>query len=67
MKSCPICKSKTGLRKIIYGYPDPTTPIDFSKYVLGGCCISAIEPTKKCIECGWQGAYRNNIISGLVD
>jgi hypothetical protein len=67
MKSCPECKSKTGLRKILYGYPDPTVTLDESKYVLGGCCISQMDPTIKCIECGWEGESRKNQMSGLID
>jgi hypothetical protein len=66
MKVCPNCRSKTGLRKVLYGMPmpseDPTQPlVDESKYVLGGCCISANDPTTRCIECGWQGKFANNI------
>ena len=66
MKICPACKSKTGIRKISYGMPmrtfDPNGPlIDESKYVLGGCCVSANDPTIKCIECDWEGGYKNNI------
>ena len=46
MKVCPNCRSKTGLRRVLYGMPmpskDPTQPlVDETKYVLGGCCISA--------------------------
>jgi hypothetical protein len=50
----------SGLREIIYGLPDPTMVYDQSKYVLGGCCISLVEPTIKCIECGWKGQNINN-------
>ena len=42
----------------MYGYPDG--PIDEQKYVLGGCCISDNDPTIRCIECGWEGEYRDN-------
>ena len=43
----------------MYGYPDG--PIDEQKYVLGGCCVSDNDPTRKCIECGWEGVYVNNM------
>ena len=62
MKSCPACKSKTGLREIFYGYPDG--PVDEKKYAIGGCCISDNDPTVKCIECEWKGEYVNNIGPG---
>jgi hypothetical protein len=35
--------------------------------VLGGCCISLVEPTIKCIECGWKGLYRYNQFAALFD
>ena len=59
MKSCPLCKSKTSLRKIVYGYPDG--PVDDEKYAIGGCCISDNDPTVKCIKCGWKGEFVNHI------
>jgi len=62
LKSCPACKSKTGLREIFYGYPDG--PVDEKKYAIGGCCISDNDPTVKCIECGWKGEFVNNIGPG---
>ena len=55
MKSCPLCKSKTGIREIFYGLPDG--PVDENKYATGGCCISDDDPTVKCIECGWEGEF----------
>jgi len=59
LKSCPACKSKTGLREIFYGLP--IGPVDEKKYAIGGCCISDKDPTVKCIECGWKGEFVNNI------
>ena len=59
MKSCPACKSKTGLREILYGLADG--PVDEKKYAIGGCCISDNDPTVKCIECGWKGEFVNKI------
>jgi hypothetical protein len=55
------------MREIIYGLPDPIMALDESKYVLGGCCISLVEPTIKCIECGWKGLYRYNQFAALFD
>ncbi len=51
-KNCPSCGSTTGLRKYIYGMPDG--PVDESKYLIGGCCITGNDPTHECIECGHQ-------------
>ena len=59
MKSCPSCKSITGLREIFYGYPDG--PVDEKKYTVGGCCISDNDPIVKCIECGWKGEFVDNM------
>ena len=59
VKTCPGCKSKSGIRKVMYGYPDG--PVDEQKYVLGGCCVSDNNPTRKCIECGWEWEYVNNM------
>ena len=64
MKTCPTCKSSKGLRKISYGLP--TSDLDESIYVSGGCCISEYDPTLKCIECGWLGAYKSFLVPGLT-
>ena len=58
MKSCPTCKSSSGLRKIIYGMPDG--PVDEEMYTIGGCCVSDNDPTLMCIDCGWKGVNVNN-------
>ena len=50
--SCPECKSKAGIRKIIFGMP--MGPVDPDKFVLGGCCILLPEPDYECITCSWQ-------------
>jgi hypothetical protein len=60
-KTCPNCQSKSGIRKIFYGLPDG--PWDDSKFAPGGCCISDNDPTLRCIECGWEGEYVNNMPS----
>ena len=59
VKTCPECKSKSGIRKVMYGLPSGSR--DEQKYVLGGCCVSDNDPTRKCIECGWEGEYVNNM------
>jgi len=48
-----------GIREIIYGLP--AEPIDETKYAVGGCCISENDPTLRCVECGWEGEYVNNM------
>ena len=52
---CPACNSADGIRKIVYGLPDG--PLDEEKFVIGGCCITDEDPTRKCIHCGWKGRY----------
>ena len=64
MKTCPSCKSSKGLRKIAYGLP--SSDLDESIYVSGGCCISEYDPTLKCIDCGWLGAYKSFFVPGLT-
>lgn len=57
-KACSSCLSRSGVREILYGMPEG--PVDESKYVLGGCCVSDNDPTLECIECGWKGENVNN-------
>ena len=64
MKTCPTCKSSKGLRKIVYGLP--SSDLDQSIHVSGGCVISEYDPTLKCIECGWLGAYKSFLVPGLI-
>jgi hypothetical protein len=52
---CPNCKSPDGVREILYGLPDG--PPDEEKFIIGGCCITDEDPTRKCIRCGWKGRY----------
>jgi len=59
MLKCPECHSLSGLREIIYGLPDE--PFEDGKYVTGGCCISERDPSRLCLECGWEGEFVNNI------
>lgn len=59
MKSCPKCGSYNGLREILYGLPEG--PVDEEVYSIGGCCITDKDPTLRCVECSWEGEYRNNL------
>ena len=59
LKSCPSCNSSSGIREILYGLPDG--PLDEATYSISGCCVSDNDPTRKCIECGWEGEYVDNI------
>jgi hypothetical protein len=59
MKNCPICKTHTSLREVVYGLPEG--PLDEEKYAIGGCCISESDPSLICVECGWEGLHVNNI------
>ena len=56
-KECPKCRSKIGIREIVYALPDE--PEDDPEFVLGVCCISDRDPTSTCIECGWEGDYED--------
>jgi len=58
-QTCPKCKGTSSLREVIYGMPDG--PLDDSKYITGGCCLSEKDPMTTCIECGWEGDFRNNV------
>ena len=53
-KVCPLCKEPKGIRKIIWGMP--AGPLDESKYVTGGCCVSpdGNDSRGTCIKCGWE-------------
>ena len=46
---CPSCYEIDSIRTILYGMI--TSPIDTSKYVLGGCVISSGDPQFYCINC----------------
>ena len=48
---CPRCGSKD-VRGIIYGLVDWKTPIDKSRYVLGGCTVSP--ENTNCKACGYS-------------
>ena len=57
-ESCPSCDSQDGIRKILYGEPD--SPVDESKFFIGGCCITGNDPIWACVDCGWRGWALNN-------
>ena len=46
---CPVCGSKS-VKPILYGMPSPDC--DFSKYIIGGCCIQDDSPDWGCESCG---------------
>ena len=59
IKTCPSCGEAGSLREVIYGMPDG--PLDESKYLTGGCCISESDPMTSCINCGWEGDFINHL------
>jgi hypothetical protein len=59
MNKCPNCQSIFGIREVIYGMPEE--PMDESKFLTGGCCVSERDPTLICVECTWEGGFVNNI------
>ena len=54
INNCPDCNGEGTVREIIWGMP--AGPVDESKYVTGGCCVSpdGNDPSHECIKCGWQ-------------
>jgi hypothetical protein len=46
---CPSCYEIDSIRTILYGMI--TSPVDESKYVLGGCVISFGDPRFHCSNC----------------
>jgi hypothetical protein len=59
LPKCPYCGSNKDVREILYGLPEG--PVDDSKYEIGGCCISESDPSLRCIACGWEGEFKNQI------
>ena len=57
-KKCPSCGETSSLREVIYGMPDG--PLDDSKYITGGCCLSDKDPMTGCVNCGWEGDFKNH-------
>ncbi len=54
-RKCPKCGSNK-VAAILFGLPvyseNLQQDMDSGKIVLGGCCISAHDPTWQCIDCG---------------
>jgi DNA-directed RNA polymerase subunit RPC12/RpoP len=49
--ACPQC-GEVGLKRIIYGMPDPEN-FDFEKYFVGGCIPDVADVA--CPQCKWTG------------
>ena len=58
---CPSCGKRQGVRKFIFGMP--VAMPDETKYVVGGCVISAEDddPEWKCLTCGLEWHVENVI------
>lgn len=54
-KKCPACGSLNTV-KIIYGLPTPETieAVYRGECVIGGCCVSDIDPKRHCKSCGQE-------------
>ena len=57
MEICPKCKSSSGVREIIYGFPseEPNEEV----FAVGGCTVSENDPSKICIECGYEWEFKS--------
>jgi len=62
---CPNCKSPDGVREILYGIP--MRPLDEEKYSLGGCFVTDDDPTRRCIQCGWEGRAKKRTSSAVKE
>ena len=51
--SCPGCGASGSVREIVYGMPG--SDFDFDKYIVGGCCVTGMDPKHGCIACDWKG------------
>lgn len=56
--TCPRCGGRT--IPIAYGYPGPGMfeAADRGEIALGGCCIDAEDPTRRCTACGESSGSR---------
>ena len=54
INTCPDCKGEGTVREIIWGMQ--AGPLDESKYVTGGSCVSqdGNDSRVTCIKCGWE-------------
>ena len=59
---CPSCYEIDSIRTILYGMI--TSPVDKSKYVLGGCVISSGDPRFHCINCDTSIQEKFDIFGG---
>ena len=57
--SCPSCREKGGIKKIVFGMPG--ADFDFDKYIVGGCCVTEKDPEIGCVNCGWEGLRQDLI------
>jgi len=51
--SCPSCREKGGIKKIVFGMPG--ADFDFKNHIVGGCCVTDDDPEIGCSKCGWEG------------
>ncbi len=62
-RKCPKCGSNK-VATILFGLPVYSEKLqqdmDSGKIVLGGCCISAHDPTWQCVDCG-TGIHKENL------
>jgi len=54
---CPGCGASGSVREIVYGMPG--RDFDFDKYIVGGCCVTEVDPDIGCKECGWEGSSKD--------
>ena len=56
-RQCPQCRSKR-IASILYGMPAFSAKLqadlDAGKVVLGGCCVTTLDPAWQCVECEAQ-------------
>lgn len=49
------CLSETGIHRIIHGMTSES--MEESKFKLGGCCLSDLNPKSNCVQCVRKGDY----------
>jgi hypothetical protein len=52
---CPKCEARSGVN-IIYGYPsiEMAEMNERGEIALGGCCVDASDPERRCLSCGHE-------------